>query len=320
MKIKTIVITGIVVTFLCSSGLFCYLKYINTKIPKQLHTLSFIADESILTQFENNLEQCKKNNGMACRRVAEAFLQYAIYNKDKNFTKEKKYHEQEKYYLKKACSLKEAGSCDYLAQYLKEEKDLSDPQNVKELNNLQVQAFNYASQQCKLITNYTAEYCSKAFSYAYQGFAPKIISNDELQTYEERACFFDDPLSCSLLYYTAVGLNKNTRDNIELRSRASQTLIKTCSSSQGISKGDGCFYAAKVFDYNKNYHSAEDFYKKACDLNHEEACYELGKYYAEGEVVRYKPKDAEKYLSIACDSNISEACQLLKKLNIDQKE
>lgn len=101
-------------------------------------------------------------------------------------------------------------------------------------------------------------------------------------------------------------------DNKELQSRALQILRKTCYSSQESSKKDGCFYTARIFDYNDDYHSAEKFYKQAC--------YELGKYYAEGEVVRYKPKEAEKYLGIACDSNVKEACQLLKKFKIEQNK
>ena len=65
----------------------------------------------------------------------------------------------------------------------------------------------------------------------------------------------------------------------------------------------------------KNPLRAAQLYEKACDLGHENACYNLGVMYMDGEFLKKNKLKAAELFKKSCDMNFDLACKAYNNLN-----
>lgn len=81
-------------------------------------------------------------------------------------------------------------------------------------------------------------------------------------------------------------------------------------SADGCARGDavGCFNIASNHAFRKDFTRAAEFYKKACDGDDAESCYELGVLYDEAKGVPYDSVRSSALFRKACDGGLAKAC------------
>lgn len=123
-----------------------------------------------------------------------------------------------------------------------------------------------------------------------------------------KSCDGGNMLACSIvadLFRNGLGVERNEEVALEL---------DTAACNGGIE--NSCFYAGFAYEVGKDFAKARQFYKKGCELNNAESCFNLGTMYHNGEVVRQNWYEARELYGKACDLGLQEGCKNYKSYQV----
>ena len=111
--------------------------------------------------------------------------------------------------------------------------------------------------------------------------------------------------SLANLFRNGLGVERNEKVALELD-------IVACNG--GIE--NSCFYAGFAYEVGKDFAKARQFYKKGCELNNAESCFNLGAMYHNGKVVRQNWYEARELFGKACDLGYQDGCKNYKSYQV----
>ena len=166
--------------------------------------------------------------------------------------------------------------------------------------------------------------CDKNNGFGCYDLAVVLKDESEKQRYFlqakrvfEQGCEQDRLKECNalgIMYGGSVGVKKDVEKSIVF-------FTKGCDGGFGVSCVNAGGMYEELYDYSdKGYKIANAYYKKACDMQIAQGCYNLGMHYLEGKGVQKDTKKAYRFLSFSCDLGYKYGCKEIKKMSQDRQQ